>query len=69
MANYEVIFPFEVIEKVRKGEQVNVVDREKEELWNVNSLTLDEFAEILNAAENNVLRFEFWIRKETKNEQ
>ena len=66
MMEYKILYAFEVMNKVRNGEQVSMVDREEEELWNVNSLTLEEFAEILNTAENEPNRYEFWIRKETE---
>ena len=67
---YEIIYSFEVIGAIEKGQTVFVLDRKYKEVANVSSLLVNELIEILNQKEKEHSRFEFWTEcPETEEEQ
>ena len=69
MAEYKIIYPFEVFEQVCNGKQVGAVDRLNNEVLIINDLAVSTLAKILNEHKKELTRYEFWIRKENENEQ
>lgn len=64
---YEVIYPWNVMDELKKGSDVFVTDRTKQEVLEVSCMEVCEFIEVLNQVEKEKTRFEFWIRvKECK---
>lgn len=59
MEKYVLLLSYEVMDMVKAGKTVYVLDRKHNEVYCVNSLTVSEFAEIL-VAEDALMRYEFW---------
>ena len=66
---YQDIFTWEILGKIKAGQIVNVTDRMKGETLYVNGMTVNEFAELMNEAENDKIgRFHFYVyTKEVSN--
>lgn len=63
MKKYETIYPFEVINKLKEGKEVFVLDRNLKEVRSVGAMSVGAFVTIQNA-QNAEERFEFWIEEE-----
>ena len=64
MRIYKSIYPFEVLDYIKAGETVYMLDRDTNEVLEVNSREVGEFAEVLKF-DNETKRYDFWI-EETK---
>lgn len=67
MKKYKIIYPFEALEYIKRGECVDVLDREKRSVYSVNDLYVDEFADIIKEKDT-AGRYEFWIVEEGEEE-
>ena len=59
--SYKSIYSFEVIDKIREGFSVFLVDKEKECVESVADMEVCELAKVLNLCEKEKTRFDFWI--------
>ena len=59
MEKYVLLLSYEVMDTVKAGKTVYVLDRKHNEVYRVNSLEVSEFAEIL-VADDISMRYEFW---------
>ena len=64
MKIYKSIYSFEVLDYIKEGKSVYMLDRETSEVLEVNSIEVGEFAEVLKF-DNETKRYDFWI-EETK---
>lgn len=64
--SYEEIYSFNVIDAVKEGKQVYVLDRKTKEVIYVNGMEVFDLCEILKSTKKN--RYEFWIEKENEAE-
>ncbi len=66
---YQDIFTWEILGKIKSGQIVNVTDRMKGETLYVNGMTVNEFAELMNEAENDKIgRFQFYVYEKQEGE-
>ena len=66
---YQDIFTWEILGKIKSGQIVNVTDRMKGETLYVNGMTVNEFAELMNEAENDkICRFQFYVYEKQEGE-
>ena len=61
-ATYKIVYPFEVIEKMKNAEEVYMLDREKLAVECVENMEVGALASVLSKAEKEPNRFEFWVR-------
>lgn len=68
MFEYRNVYDFNVLNEVKMGAKIKVLDRETETIENIEDLTLKEALEMINSKENN--RYSFWevIEKQDCNE-
>ena len=70
MLTYKVIYPWEVIEKIKQNPNIYMLDRQQLVVTSVETMEVGDFASVLAIADKEQNRFEFWEeRKETENEQ
>ena len=62
------IYPFNAIDYVQKGKLVFGVDRYECECFEVNTLTVNKLASIIEEAKINKTRFEFWVVEVSEDE-
>lgn len=63
---YKVIYPFDVLDKIKDGKNVGLTDRGNGVVRSVNDLTVSELAEVLNNFDKTKGRFEFWVEESTE---
>ena len=68
MKTYESVYSFVVIDKIREGKTVFVLDKENEKVMKVNELTVDQLMRLLRNDESTPNRYYFWYSEETDNE-
>lgn len=66
MKNFKTIYPFEVIEHLKQGDYVGVLDREMKTAYNVRHLKVSALVDMLSYVEPDE-RYYFWA--EESNEQ
>ena len=59
--NYKTIYLFEIINKVKEGNQVYVLDRKIRIIHNANCMALKDLTVILSNEEKN--RYEAWVEE------
>jgi hypothetical protein len=62
---YVKIFPFQVMDKVMEGKDVNMLDRLDCEVDNVGIMSVGTLAEVINAKDE-ADRYEFWYVEEAE---
>lgn len=66
--NYRDIYAFWVIDEVKKGKTVYVLDMQEKTVGIINNMTVDKAIAVLNSAEENSNRYVFWV-EETEEEE
>ena len=69
MATYKIIYPFEVLDKLKEGAEVCMVDRAEMKVACVGNLRTDSFASLLLLVAKEPTRFEFWTTSKTEDEE
>lgn len=68
MSKIETIYSFQVLDKIKKGEQVYMVDRFERSLCTANRMRTQDLLECLVLAEIEESRFDFWVENNTESE-
>lgn len=58
-----------VMDEVKKGERVYVLDRQTKAVEVVNEMTVDKAMAVINSAEKDSKRYEFWVEEEEKKDE
>ena len=66
MKTYKSIYGWEVLEKIREGKKVYVLDREDKSVVCVNDVSVKDLAQIEIYGKESKNRFEFWIEEITE---
>lgn len=66
--NCKSIYSFNVMDEIRQGKIVFGVDRYDLECFEINELSVNKLATILEQATTNKDRFDFWILEEEEDE-
>ena len=66
MKNYKSVYHWDVIDRIKEGKLVYLLDKEEQKIFCVNDMLVDKFVEILNLCKENSERFEFWIEVHTE---
>lgn len=66
MKIYETLYHFNVIDAIKAGKAVYVLDKETAEVHCVNYLRVDRFVRILEQSKECKERFEFWHDYDTE---
>jgi sortase (surface protein transpeptidase) len=61
MMRYNNIYSWRVIDEVKRGESVYVLDKKEKEVYAVNDITLGFALRIIEEAEKDMSRFDFWM--------
>jgi hypothetical protein len=61
---YREFSAYWVMDEVKKGERVYVLDRQTKTVEVVNEMTVDKAMAVINSAEADSKRYEFWTEKE-----
>lgn len=71
MKNYVTIYPFQVIEKIKEGNDVYCVDKALHTIKHLNAEIIDSVMAIIKAAEKvgNYERYEFYYIESVKGEE
>lgn len=64
---YRTFSAYWVFDEIKAGKTVCVLDRKLREVFFVNSMTVDRMIAVLNSAEENSDRYEFWTEEEEEN--
>ena len=65
---YRTLYAYWVFDEIKAGKTVYVLDRELREVLFVNSMTVDRMVAVLNSAEENSARYDFWVEETEENE-
>lgn len=65
MVTYKNIYSFDVLGKIKDGNQVYVLDRQNQSVALLNDMDVQSAVKIVNA-ENRTGRFDFWIVEEVE---
>lgn len=60
---YESVYPWNVIDELKKGSDVYVTDRQQFEVISISCMKVEEFIKTLKKAETEKTRFDFWKMK------
>jgi sortase (surface protein transpeptidase) len=58
---YNNIYSWRVIDEVKRGESVYVLDKKEKKVYAVNDITLGFALRIIEEAEKDMSRFDFWM--------
>lgn len=64
---YRTFTAYWVFDEIKAGKTVYVLDRELREVFSANSVTVDRMIAVLNSAETNSNRYEFWAEETEEN--
>lgn len=66
MKTYNTIYSFEVLDKIKEGAKVYVLDREEKAVYCVNDISVADLAQLEIFGKTNKKRFEYWIEEITE---
>lgn len=69
MREYKDIYEFRVLDEIKAGAKVYCIDKYNREITSVEGLHLDEFFYLLDKAEQEAGRFEFYKIVESEDEE
>lgn len=64
--NYNSVYAYWLFEEVKSGKKVYALDRKFKKVSLVNDLTVDQLLAVMNSAEAEPSRYEFWYEEEVK---
>ena len=65
---YRDFYAFWAIDEVKKGNTVYVLDRQTKTVEVLNEMTVDKAMAVINSAEEDSKRYEFWVEETEENE-
>lgn len=66
MKNYKSVYYWDIIDRIKEGKLVYLLDKEEQTVYCVNDISVDKYAEILNLCKEKSERFESWIEVHTE---
>lgn len=63
---YDIFSSYWVIDRIKSGKRVLVLDRKAKSIDVVNDMTVDKMLAVLNSAKEDSDRYEFWTEEEEK---
>lgn len=64
---YVSIYPWDVINNIKKGRKVYVLDRQVKKVYTVNDATVGDVVAVIASKEED--RYEFWYEEEVKTDE
>ena len=61
---YRSVFPCWVIDEIRKGKKVYVLDRKLKKVYTVNEATVETVVRLIESTDKNLGRYDFWYEEE-----
>lgn len=63
--NFKSVYAYWLFDEIKSGKKVYALDRKLRKVSLVNELTIDQLVAVMNSAEEEASRYEFWY-EETK---
>jgi hypothetical protein len=64
--NYKSVYAYWLFDEIKSGKKVYALDRKFRKVSLVNDLTIDQVVAVINSAEAEPSRYEFWYEEEVK---
>ena len=65
---YRTFYAYWVMDEVKSGNVVYALDRELKQVFIINEMTVDSATAVLNGAEADSKRYEFWVEETEEKE-
>lgn len=67
--NYKSVYSCWLFDEVKSGKKVYALDRKFKKVSLVNDLTVDQLVAVMNSADEEPTRYEFWYEEEVTEEK